>query len=861
MSRSVTFNGITQFRPGGITKINANALAQIGLATNGIIGLVGEADGGTAEPGEVITIDDPALASEYFKSGALADAIGPAFDPSVDPRIPGGAFRCLCVRTNTATQATRTLYGRQQTGTVDTGATTTVIPVTGASFTANEFANNVLRIGTEDRVIASNTTSAITVSTAFSSAPASTTALEILAPMIVLTAKPYGVEGNQITFEWEPGVSTGGAWTNAKGDTSQVGDDLGDKSHLQVEYTGQAAEVLQASGSATGGTGTTLDDSGAAWGVNAFTNYFVETTLAGVINLRKIASNTATQLTVTAAFTGSPATEAYEVRTGMFRTGTATAGAASAITLETTLNVAANELDGLVVAIVSGTGAGQRRVVASHTTGVSAVLTVSQAWTTTPDATSVYELRYISAATASFVGAAGVATSFQTSLTLDGGSAATDLNITLASTDTLEGLAATINANANYTATIPGGINKQTTLVQSFDFDLGNTAVDIAQDKDSVTAQPTPTLAYTVPWPNNFKRNIAQLVADLNDKSEYVTAARATSGGTGTGGGRPEWTGTGSVGTVGDSIKYLTGGARGTSDNTAFQSALDKLLLVRHNFVIPLIVEDLTNQGFGSTATWTSVAAQLSAHVDSANGISKNECGGLIGYKGTKANFISQANNLNNADIQITSQTLDLLNVDRTLTTMDEWSLAVVAAGMRAGAPEVGEPVTHKFIKTFGLSQDSSWDPRDRTDANQLIAAGALFAEFVQGKGYRFVRDLTTHVQDDNLAFSEGSVRDVVRFVAYGLRTTLEDKFTGVKATPANAGSIRDTATAYLESVNAENIIVTSLNDNNVVVPGFEQLRVSISGDIATVKVQIYPAVGINFQLNEIFLQLPRQAA
>lgn len=861
MSRSVTWNGITQFRPGGITKINANALAQIGLSTNGIIGLIGEADGGTAEPGTVVTIDDPALAAEYFKSGALANAVGPAFDPSVDPRIPGGAFRVLGIRTNSATQAALTLYGRTWTGTADTGSTVTVIQVAGSpNFTVDALAGNILRFNAEDRVIDSNTVDTITVATAFSGAPVSGDTLEILTPDMVLTAKVYGVEGNQTQFEWEPGVSFGGAWTTARGASSQSGEDVGDQSFLQVEYIGQASTVVQYSGTATGGTATTIVETGAGWAINQFQDMFAEVTLGGVRNLRKVVSNTADTLTVV-TLTGAPTTETFRVLTGMVLTGTATAGAASTITLEATNDVGTGELDGLIVAIVGGTGAGQRRVIASHTAGASPVLTVSQAWTTTPDATSVYELRYATQATGSFVGASGVASSFQTTIAVDGGVAATDLNIPITTQDTVEDLASTINADPNYSATIPSGVNRQTTLASTFDFDLGNTDVDLRNDKDTITTQPTPTLAYTVPWPNNFKRNIAVLVADINDKNEFVTAERATSGGAGTGGGRPEWTGTGSVGTLGDSIAYLTGAVRGTSDNTAFQNAFDTLLQTRHNFVVPLIVQDLANEGLGSTATWASVAAQLSAHVDAANGIAKNECGGLIGYSGTRDALISAGNNLNSADIQISGQQLQLLDVDGSLKLMDEWSMSVVAAGMRAGAPEVGEPITHKFIKTYDLQQDTSWDPRDRTDANLLIANGILFAEFIQGKGYRFVRDLTTHVQDDNLAYSEGSVRDVVRYIAYGLRTYLEDRYTGVKGTPANATGIKNDATAYLEAANSENIIVTSLNADNVVVPGFESIRVTISGDIATVKVQIYPAVGINFQLNDIYLQLPRQAA
>lgn len=71
-------------------------------------------------------------------------------------------------------------------------------------------------------------------------------------------------------------------------------------------------------------------------------------------------------------------------------TGTALAGSTT-----TTLNMAtavARNLAGYVVRITAGTGAGQERTIASNTVGANAILTVSAAWTVTPDATSVYLL-------------------------------------------------------------------------------------------------------------------------------------------------------------------------------------------------------------------------------------------------------------------------------------------------------------------------------------------------------------------------------------------------------------------------------------------------------------------------------------
>jgi hypothetical protein len=71
-----------------------------------------------------------------------------------------------------------------------------------------------------------------------------------------------------------------------------------------------------------------------------------------------------------------------------FATGTATASAATTLT-NAPKTWAVNQWANSQVRIVSGTGAGQIRTIASNTANV---LTVSAAWTTNPDATSVYSI-------------------------------------------------------------------------------------------------------------------------------------------------------------------------------------------------------------------------------------------------------------------------------------------------------------------------------------------------------------------------------------------------------------------------------------------------------------------------------------
>lgn len=70
-------------------------------------------------------------------------------------------------------------------------------------------------------------------------------------------------------------------------------------------------------------------------------------------------------------------------------TGTAQAGASSTITLPSTFSSTDGTYNGLTITITSGTGVGQVRTISGYV-GSTKVATVSSAWTTNPDATSVF---------------------------------------------------------------------------------------------------------------------------------------------------------------------------------------------------------------------------------------------------------------------------------------------------------------------------------------------------------------------------------------------------------------------------------------------------------------------------------------
>lgn len=70
--------------------------------------------------------------------------------------------------------------------------------------------------------------------------------------------------------------------------------------------------------------------------------------------------------------------------------GTATAGAASTITMATGVTYGTNILARRFITIVAGTGVGQSRMILSNTNATPSVITVDNAWTTNPSTDSVY---------------------------------------------------------------------------------------------------------------------------------------------------------------------------------------------------------------------------------------------------------------------------------------------------------------------------------------------------------------------------------------------------------------------------------------------------------------------------------------
>lgn len=475
-------------------------------------------------------------------------------------------------------------------------------------------------------------------------------------------------------------------------------------------------------------------------------------------------------------------------------------------------------------------------------TNGASTLTLETPLLSVPSTGATLEILSVTAATARFSSAvAGRASNFATTIT---GVTGDDLSINITPSTTLRQLIGSIQANSNYVVTVFPGINQDTTLAKDFDFTLAVAEATNIQSSVELTSQ-------------GFRQDIMDIVSWANTGSAFLTASRSDS-----------FVGDGGrlnlASTASDFIGLQFAGAvRGSSSNSAFQAGLDAMLTRVVNQVVPLIDGPmLGDDGVTVVATWPVVSQMMLDHVITARTTAEKWRGGLIGFDGTKSQIISSALTLNDTDIQLTPQNVTILDASGNLTSKPPRFQAVMGASMRLAAGEIGEPLTHKFMRTSGVSQDSSWDPNDITDAADMINAGVFFANNVAGRGTRWNRDLTTYVQDDNLAFTDGSVRDIVRVVAQGSIDLIDNRFIGRKATPATVASVRDALSSLYESYRLQNMIVDSVDPvTGRTVYAYHNLKVVSSGDVISVNVGIFPAPGVNFAIVTLNLDLARQVA
>lgn len=288
--------------------------------------------------------------------------------------------------------------------------------------------------------------------------------------------------------------------------------------------------------------------------------------------------------------------------------------------------------------------------------------------------------------------------------------------------------------------------------------------------------------------------------------------------------------------------KFMTGGIEGTALATHWQAALDQLKQVRVNSVVVLTGD-------------AAVHAALEAHCSYMTVVGRSERDGFVGIgSGTTASFTlkdkttvkSEVLNLNSRHVRAFAQSIERYSPAGVKTSYPPWYFAALAAGAQSGS-SVGTSLTHKYLNILGFDQDSTWNPVD--DAEELIQAGLAFVENVEGVGRRLVRNVTTHLTSNNVAFTEGSVNEATNVSVYNFRTNLEFAV-GKKGFAGTITAARSVA------VNTLGLLV-----DGEILTAYRSLNIELVVDVMEVSVEIAPVIPINFVASTVHLVTIQQAA
>lgn len=335
---------------------------------------------------------------------------------------------------------------------------------------------------------------------------------------------------------------------------------------------------------------------------------------------------------------------------------------------------------------------------------------------------------------------------------------------------------------------------------------------------DYITAQSVLT-AY------NFKGDLQAVLDKLNGSSAYVTATRAVGG---------------LIGPANTAATFLAGAIEGVATITQWQQAFTALAKRRVNIIVCL-TED------------PAVHALLLAHLIERAGKLRSEANGYVGIGTaaglgeTKANIKAQIQAIASRHLCAISQQIERFDPDTGEATFyPPWMGAVIAAGMQAGSV-IAEPLTRKQPTCTDIANDATWDVTE--DVEEMIDAGLMMLEKVDGLGIRWIRSITTHLADDKLAFTEMSSNESINTSVYNLRLAIEPRI-GKRGLAKSAATIKGLASDELDRQVRDEIIFA-----------WRALTVEQIGDVFPTSVEIAAVDPINFVPITVHLATSSSAA
>ena len=262
----------------------------------------------------------------------------------------------------------------------------------------------------------------------------------------------------------------------------------------------------------------------------------------------------------------------------------------------------------------------------------------------------------------------------------------------------------------------------------------------------------------------------------------------------------------------------LVGGAVSSLASADFQAALDSILYLGINIVVP----------FTTDAAYHLLVKQHTRDAETKAGLERNAWVGAPALSSIATTANSYVNVLNDRNMSVVNQGIEL--EDGTQFSSPAW-LALLLAGLQA-ATDIAEPLTRKRLPIVNTTQ--SYEPESA--ANEAIRKGIVIVTAPAANGHRVERSVTTYLtKPTHPVFTEVSANESLNTCIRAVRVAV-DSSVGSKATLERADEIRNTALNTLIDLRDRAIIFN-----------FRNLSVALQGDKINVIFDLAAQEPLNF--------------
>jgi hypothetical protein len=296
-------------------------------------------------------------------------------------------------------------------------------------------------------------------------------------------------------------------------------------------------------------------------------------------------------------------------------------------------------------------------------------------------------------------------------------------------------------------------------------------------------------------------------------------------------------------------LTFLSGGLKGATSNTDVTNAITALESVQGNFLVTLfsrdasadIADGLTDTG--STYDIASVNAASKSHVLAMSQFKRRR--NRQALSSIQAAFATQKDAAaNTASFRVNMAFQNPKDVDSAgnLKTFQPWMLAAKAAAMQAAG--FYKSIENKGINISGLVH-SAGDFNEKSDSQmeEALLAGLMPARKSPTGGYTWVSDQTTYGKDNNFVFNSLQAVYAADTVALTAAQRMERAIVGQSVADVN----KNVAMTLLENIMADMLRLKLIAPSDDAKRGYRNAKIRIAGNAMLVSLEIKLATAISF--------------